>query len=134
MPTRHYNSYSPSEDGPREGASFDSQYLPQFPTGQEKVIHLHHHNTNPYTSNISARPTQPRNRRPWAARWISPKARSAYLEICSEFFGTFIFILFSLGSVAQVTLSSESKGDYQSIAWGFGFVIRSHRLVALHCC
>ena len=43
-----------------------------------------------------------------------------------EFMGTCIMILFGDGSVAQVTLSanknlpmsSQNKGDYQSISWG----------------
>ncbi|KAK6383852.1 glycerol channel [Exophiala oligosperma] len=46
----------------------------------------------------------------------------------AEFLGTFIMILFGDGSVAQVTLSanpnlpksSQNKGDYQSISWGWG--------------
>ncbi|KAM5344221.1 hypothetical protein ACJ41O_012758 [Fusarium nematophilum] len=38
----------------------------------------------------------------------------------SEFFGTFILILFGDGVVAQVVLSRGTKGDYQSISWGWG--------------
>lgn len=38
----------------------------------------------------------------------------------SEFCGTFILVLFGDGSVAQVVLSSGTKGDYQSISWGWG--------------
>ncbi|KIW98450.1 uncharacterized protein Z519_00111 [Cladophialophora bantiana CBS 173.52] len=46
----------------------------------------------------------------------------------AEFMGTFIMILFGNGSVAQVTLSanpklpksSQHKGEYQSISWGWG--------------
>ncbi|KAI1617626.1 aquaglyceroporin like protein [Exophiala viscosa] len=46
----------------------------------------------------------------------------------AEFMGTFIMILFGDGSVAQVLLSnndklptsSQNKGDYQSISWGWG--------------
>ncbi|KAK5199269.1 glycerol channel [Exophiala xenobiotica] len=46
----------------------------------------------------------------------------------AEFLGTFIMILFGDGSVAQVQLSanpnlpasSQNKGDYQSISWGWG--------------
>jgi hypothetical protein len=44
-----------------------------------------------------------------------------------EFMGTFIMIVFGDGSVAQVMLSanpnlppsSQNKGDYQSISWGY---------------
>ena len=38
----------------------------------------------------------------------------------SEFLGVFILILFGDGVVAQVTLSDATKGDYQSISWGWG--------------
>lgn len=44
-----------------------------------------------------------------------------------EFMGTFVMIVFGDGSVAQVMLSanpnlpasSQNKGDYQSISWGY---------------
>lgn len=38
----------------------------------------------------------------------------------SEFMGTFILLLFGDGVVAQVVLSKGTKGDYQSISWGWG--------------
>lgn len=38
----------------------------------------------------------------------------------SEFCGTFILVLFGDGSVAQVVLSSGTRGEYQSISWGWG--------------
>ncbi|KAH8695483.1 aquaporin-like protein [Talaromyces proteolyticus] len=38
----------------------------------------------------------------------------------AEFFGTFILIMFGDGVVAQVALSNDQKGDYQSISWGWG--------------
>lgn len=41
-------------------------------------------------------------------------------EPFSEFFGVFILILFGNGSVAQVVLSDDTKGSYQSISWGWG--------------
>jgi hypothetical protein len=41
-------------------------------------------------------------------------------EPFSEFFGVFILILFGDGVVAQVVLSGGTKGDYQSISWGWG--------------
>lgn len=49
--------------------------------------------------------------------WWS-KVRHICQEAFSEFFGVFILILFGDGVVAQVVLSSEVKGDYQSINWG----------------
>ena len=44
-------------------------------------------------------------------------------EPFSEFFGVFILILFGDGVVAQVVLSSSTKGDYQSISWGWGYAL-----------
>ncbi|KAI5465218.1 aquaporin-like protein [Mariannaea sp. PMI_226] len=37
--------------------------------------------------------------------------------------GTMIMILFGDGVVAQVVLSKGSKGDYQSISWGWGIAV-----------
>lgn len=51
-------------------------------------------------------------------RW--PKARSICQDAFSEFLGTMILILFGDGVVAQVVLSKNTKGDYQSISWGWG--------------
>jgi aquaglyceroporin related protein len=48
------------------------------------------------------------------------RIRYASREPFSEFFGTMILILFGDGVVAQVTLSQDQKGDYQSISWGWG--------------
>lgn len=49
--------------------------------------------------------------------WWS-KVRASLQEPFSEFFGVFIMILFGDGVVAQVVLSSDAKGNYQSISWG----------------
>ncbi|KAK4502473.1 hypothetical protein PRZ48_005898 [Zasmidium cellare] len=48
------------------------------------------------------------------------KVRRYFREPLSEFMGTFILIMFGDGSVAQVVLSNGTKGDYQSISWGWG--------------
>ena len=48
------------------------------------------------------------------------RIRHIMREPFSEFFGVFILILFGDGVVAQVVLSKETKGDYQSISWGWG--------------
>ncbi|KAL2755273.1 hypothetical protein ACRALDRAFT_1077013 [Sodiomyces alcalophilus JCM 7366] len=50
--------------------------------------------------------------------WV--RIREDCLEAFSEFFGTMILVLFGDGVVAQVVLSKETKGDYQSISWGWG--------------
>lgn len=41
-------------------------------------------------------------------------------DFFSEFFATMVMILFGDGVVAQVVLSENTKGDYQSISWGWG--------------
>ena|SRR5271163_3057370 len=48
------------------------------------------------------------------------RIRRRMREPFSEFFGVFILILFGDGVVAQVVLSRGTKGDYQSISWGWG--------------
>lgn len=57
--------------------------------------------------------------------WWS-RMRHHFRDPMAEFFGTFTMIIFGDGSVAQVLLStnpnlplsSQNKGDYQSISWG----------------
>jgi len=41
-------------------------------------------------------------------------------EMCAEFAGTAILILFGVGVVAQVVTSDGSLGDHDSIAWAWG--------------
>ncbi|CAH0476607.1 unnamed protein product [Peronospora belbahrii] len=41
-------------------------------------------------------------------------------ECLAEFFGTFILVLFGDGSIAQVTLSENTKGDYTTLCFGWG--------------
>ncbi|EEH34869.2 aquaporin-7 [Paracoccidioides lutzii Pb01] len=48
------------------------------------------------------------------------RIRHKLREPFSEFVGVFIIVLFGDGSVAQVILSHEKKGSYQSISWGWG--------------
>ncbi|CBF75100.1 uncharacterized protein ANIA_03915 [Aspergillus nidulans FGSC A4] len=48
------------------------------------------------------------------------RIRAYCREAFSEFFGTLILVLFGNGVVAQVVLSNNQKGDYQSISWGWG--------------
>lgn len=49
-----------------------------------------------------------------------PRIRYAIREPLGEFLGTMILILFGDGVVAQVVLSSGTKGAYQSISWCWG--------------
>ncbi|PCG98081.1 Major intrinsic protein [Penicillium occitanis (nom. inval.)] len=51
------------------------------------------------------------------------RIRYTLREPFSEFFGTMILILFGDGVVAQVTLSKDQRGDYQSISWGWGIAV-----------
>jgi glycerol uptake facilitator protein len=41
-------------------------------------------------------------------------------ELCAEFAGTLILILFGVGVVAQVVTGDGSLGDHDSISWGWG--------------
>lgn len=56
----------------------------------------------------------------WDKEYAWPRARRTMQDAFSEFFGVFIMILFGDGSVAQVTLSENKSGEYQSISWGWG--------------
>lgn len=57
---------------------------------------------------------------PAGSELLWPRIRHHLREPFSEFFGTFILILFGDGGVAQVVLSNEQKGNYQSISWAWG--------------
>jgi len=48
------------------------------------------------------------------------RIREYFQDGFSEFFGTMVLVLFGDGVVAQVVLSKSTKGDYQSISWGWG--------------
>jgi hypothetical protein len=50
------------------------------------------------------------------------KVRTVWQDAFSEFFGVFIMIMFGDGVVAQVKLSNNKNGDYQSISWCWGYV------------
>ncbi|CCU82913.1 unnamed protein product [Blumeria hordei] len=51
--------------------------------------------------------------------WWS-RVRHAIREPLSEFFGVFVLVLFGDGAIAQVVLSKNTRGDWQSICWGWG--------------
>lgn len=53
-------------------------------------------------------------------RWS--RVRDYLRDPFSEFFGTFILIMFGDGGVAQVVLSKYKEGSYQSISWAWGYV------------
>lgn len=58
-----------------------------------------------------------------AGAYLFSDRRRAVQEFLSEMMGTFIMVMFGDGVVAQSVLSRETKGDYQSINWGWGYVI-----------
>lgn len=47
------------------------------------------------------------------------RVRAKLREPLAEFFGVFILIMFGDGVVAQVVLSKGTKGNFQSINWGW---------------
>lgn len=51
------------------------------------------------------------------------KFRKFMREPFSEFFGTMILVLFGDGSIAQVMLGQGAKGDWQTINWGWAYVV-----------
>ncbi|KAL1876846.1 hypothetical protein VTK73DRAFT_9148 [Phialemonium thermophilum] len=48
------------------------------------------------------------------------RIRRSLREPFAEFWGVFIIIMFGDGGVAQVVLSKNEKGSYQSISWAWG--------------
>jgi hypothetical protein len=50
------------------------------------------------------------------------RIRRRMMPYFSEFFGTFVFLLFSFGVTAQVVLSESKKGDYTTLCLGWGYV------------
>ncbi|KAF2097145.1 aquaporin [Rhizodiscina lignyota] len=69
-------------------------------------------------------PESPSPNRPLAWSRVRSTAQDAF----SEFFGVFIFLLFSLASIAQVVLSNGQKGTYTSIVlgWGVGITLGAY--------
>ena len=49
------------------------------------------------------------------------RIRHTCRDAFSEFLGTFILLMFGDGVVAQVVLSSDKNGNYQSISRGWGY-------------
>ncbi|KAK2595344.1 glycerol channel [Conoideocrella luteorostrata] len=58
------------------------------------------------------------------------EVRSLWQDAVSEFLGTTVLILFGLGGIAQVVLSKNKNGDYQSSTWGFGIGVMLGAYVA----
>ncbi|EXK28286.1 aquaglyceroporin like protein, other eukaryote [Fusarium oxysporum f. sp. lycopersici 4287] len=68
----------------------------------------------------SEAPSEPPTIPPPPEQYAWSRVREYCQDAFSEFFGTFILLLFGDGVVAQVVLSRGTKGDYQSISWGWG--------------
>ena len=62
-------------------------------------------------------------------RW--PRFRSQWKEFFSEFWATFILVLFGDGAVAQVVLSGNGKGDWLNICLGrrLWFLVKLNMLI-----
>ncbi|GAB7360303.1 hypothetical protein MBLNU230_g8061t1 [Neophaeotheca triangularis] len=98
-----------------------------------QVTHLEHKRTESGNSNHTAstgpfaehgapidRSKTAERKKPSNAGLLWPRIRRMFREPFSEFMGTFILIMFGDGVVAQVVLSGEEAGNYQSISWGWG--------------
>ncbi|RKF54807.1 putative membrane protein, partial [Erysiphe neolycopersici] len=72
------------------------------------------------TRNGSLRDRTP-NRDALRTGWSN--VRHTLREPLAEFFGVFILVLFGDGSIAQVVLSNNTRGEWQSICWGWGLGI-----------
>lgn len=83
-----------------------------------EYISLRAENKNEASSRDSG--SQPEDTKELHRQLLWSRIRHYCREAFSEFFGTMILILFGDGVVAQVTLSGGTKGDYQSISWGWG--------------
>ncbi|RKF82158.1 Aquaporin-10 [Golovinomyces cichoracearum] len=74
---------------------------------------------------ISGRYTPPQYSRQEEAppRLLWSRVRNILRKPLAEFFGIFILVLFGDGSIAQVVLSKNKNGEWQSICWGWGIGI-----------
>lgn len=84
----------------------------------DKYISLHAENKHEASSRDSG--SQPEDTKEMQEQLLWSRVRHDCREAFSEFFGTMILLLFGDGVVAQVVLSKGTKGDYQSISWGWG--------------
>jgi hypothetical protein len=122
--TKHIEYKRPTNDPATGTSSPESTYLEEHnlkngtlgrahlpptipPHAQQEHGALIDHKAHPQDEEVESRPDL----------WWS-KVRHICQDAFSEFFGVFILILFGDGVVAQVVLSSDQKGDYQSISWG----------------
>lgn len=100
--TMHPNSDSPFPRKERRRSSVPNQppYAEHGPLVDHKI---------PQADTVQAEPDL-----------LWSRIRHFLREPLAEFFGVFILIMFGDGVVAQVVLSNGTKGDYQSITWGWG--------------
>jgi aquaglyceroporin related protein, other eukaryote len=119
----HEPSSASSSDNSPENIYFEPPTMKTLP-GEKAAPHMQQehgplvdHDIHPQLDELPSHPEL----------WWS-KVRATCQEAFSEFFGVFILILFGDGVVAQVVLSSGTKGSYQSISWGqcsvFSYIAR----------
>lgn len=99
----------------RERKRFDSQQsTPVIPYPAERIPYAEHGALIDRSQTAEAVAQRGYNK---GLLW--PRIRYHLREPFSEFMGTFVLILFGDGGVAQVVLSKEQKGNYQSISWAW---------------
>lgn len=86
----------------------------------DKAVPIIHHHNMGTTKHEEEQPQPGVLAAPQEEPLVWSQTRSWMQDGFSEFFGTMIMILFGDGVVAQVVLSKGTKGDYQSISWGWG--------------
>jgi len=113
----HYHQTNPAPDGHPTAVVVTQDLIGQLvylhdPTTQHTGAYAEH---GPLIDDAGGNNLEQARPDLWWAR-----VRHTLREPLSEFFGTFILIMFGDGVVAQVVLSKSANGSYQSISWGWG--------------
>ena len=113
----HYHQTNPAPDGHPTAVVVTQDLIGQLvylhdPTTQQTGAYAEH---GPLIDDAGGNDLKQARPDLWWA-----KVRHTLREPLSEFFGTFILIMFGDGVVAQVVLSKSANGSYQSISWGWG--------------
>lgn len=97
-----------------------SHPVSQDSVSASSVDKITYHETKMVSPSAASDSLSPEIPEPEAKPLAWTKVRSLWQDAFSEFLGTMILIIFGDGVVAQVVLSKGTKGDYQSISWGWG--------------
>ncbi|TQS35137.1 hypothetical protein Golomagni_04450 [Golovinomyces magnicellulatus] len=132
LPNRHifYETVAKKKRLDDEKGFTEEKYLKSRPFILERSRSHEKHGSTYYDGQyggrrISGRYTPPQYSSPEETppRLLWSRARNVLREPLAEFFGIFILVLFGDGSIAQVVLSKNKNGEWQSICWGWGFVL-----------